>query len=184
MDWDGQLIRRMKAGDDAAFESFINAHYDDVLAYCTRHCAHRDDAQNLTQDVFLLFFRHLSTYRHIGKVKPYLYTIAKHCCINYGRKQREIPIDPGVIDLVETRNGIDECIDALTIQSYVDQLSYEYAQVVELFYREDQQICAIAKELGISIPLVKYRLRQAKITLRTLLTGSNTTGDTDEHISR
>ena len=170
---DGELVSRMRSGDADAFDTFVRAHYDDILAYCTRHCVNREDAKNLTQDVFFLFFRHLSHYRHIGKVKPYLYTIAKHCCINYARKQQAIGVDPSTLEPLQAHQPMDAVVDALTLQAYIDHLSDEYAKVVDLYYRGDKQIKTIAEELNISIPLVNYRLRQARLQLRRLLLGPN-----------
>lgn len=170
---DAELVARMRSGDADAFDTFVRAHYADILAYCTRHCAQREDAQNLTQDVFFLFFRHLSHYRHIGKAKPYLYTIAKNCCINYARKQQAIAVDQSTLEPLQVHHPMDSVVDVLTVQSYIDQLDSDYAEVVHLYYRGDKQIKTIADELNISIPLVKYRLRQARLHLRRLLLGPN-----------
>ena len=39
MDLDFLLIRKMKQGDDEAFELFIHKYYRDILSYCKYHCA-------------------------------------------------------------------------------------------------------------------------------------------------
>lgn len=173
MQQDAELVARMRTGDADAFDAFVRAHYGDILAYCTRHCANREDAQNVTQDVFFLFFRHLSQYRHIGKAKPYLYTIAKHCCINNARKQQAIAVDPSTLEPLQAHHPMDSVVDTLTVQSYIDQLDADFAEVVRLYYQGDKQIKTIAEELNISIPLVKYRLRQARLHLRRLLLDPN-----------
>ena len=81
MDLDFLLIRKMKQGDDEAFELFIHKYYKDILSYCKYHCADKGYAEDLTQETFIRFFTKLSFYHHKGKMKNYLYTIANNLCI-------------------------------------------------------------------------------------------------------
>ena len=45
MDLDFLLIRKMKQGDDEAFELFIHKYYKDILSYCKYHCADKGYAR-------------------------------------------------------------------------------------------------------------------------------------------
>lgn len=75
MDSDFFLIRKMRQGDEDAFDAFIRKYYGDILRYCACHCFDAEDAQDLTQETFVRFFSRFSDYRHKGKTKNYLYTI-------------------------------------------------------------------------------------------------------------
>ena len=75
MDSDFFLIRKMRQGDEDAFDAFIRKYYGDILRYCACHCFDAEDAQDLTQETFMRFFSRFSDYRHKGKTKNYLYTI-------------------------------------------------------------------------------------------------------------
>ena len=91
MDADLFTIRKMKQGDDAAFDAFVRKYYGDILKYCTFHCADRKEAEDLTQETFVRFFAKLSEYRYQGKTKNYLYTIAANLCRNHYKKRRQCP---------------------------------------------------------------------------------------------
>lgn len=93
MDADLFTIRKMKQGDDAAFDAFVRKYYGDILKYCTFHCADRKEAEDLTQETFVRFFAKLSEYRYQGKTKNYLYTIAANLCRNHYKKRRPVPLD-------------------------------------------------------------------------------------------
>lgn len=56
MDTDFLLIRRMKRGDEAAFDIFVHKYYESILTYCCYHCPDTSYAEDLTQEVFVRFF--------------------------------------------------------------------------------------------------------------------------------
>ena len=60
MDLDFLLIRRMKSGEEEAFDIFVRKYYQDVLAYCSYHCMDQWYAADLTQETFIRFFTALS----------------------------------------------------------------------------------------------------------------------------
>ena len=95
MDLDFLLIRKMKQGDEEAFDLFVHKYYKDILSFCNYHCFDKEYAEDLTQETFIRFFTGLAAYRHRGKVKNYLYTIANHLCIDHLKKAREIPTEDG-----------------------------------------------------------------------------------------
>lgn len=87
MDADFLLIKRMKQGDEDAFDVFIRRYYGDILRYCAYRCADTGCAEDLTQEIFVRFFEKLSDYRHMGKAKNYLYKIAGNLCRNEYKRQ-------------------------------------------------------------------------------------------------
>ena len=93
MDADLFTIRKMKRGDDAAFDAFVRKYYADILRYCAFHSRDQREAEDLTQETFVRFFAKLSEYRHQGKTKNYLYTIAANRCRNQWKKQEPLPTE-------------------------------------------------------------------------------------------
>ena len=83
----------MKQGDEDAFDVFIRRYYGDILRYCAYRCADTGCAEDLTQETFVRFFEKLSDYRHMGKAKNYLYTIAGNLCRNEYKRQAGIPME-------------------------------------------------------------------------------------------
>ena len=50
------LIRKMKQGDDNAFDLFVHKYYQKILSYCYHHCFDQTYAEDFTQETFIRFF--------------------------------------------------------------------------------------------------------------------------------
>lgn len=170
MDSDFFLIRKMRQGDEKAFDIFVRKYYGDILRYCACHCFDAEDAQDLTQETFVRFFSRFSDYRHKGKTKNYLYTIAGNLCKNYYKKNKE-PAADNVYG--ESRNIAespeDSVIERTVLKWALDQLEPELREVIDLYYFRELKLRETAETLHISLPLVKYRLRRAKDRLQEML---------------
>lgn len=70
------------------YERMLTAYYDEIFRYCYHHVGSRETAEDLCQDTFVSFLEHKSDYHSRGKLKNYLYTIARNKCIDYHRKNR------------------------------------------------------------------------------------------------
>lgn len=168
MNKDYGLIRKMRRGDEKAFDLFVHEYYEDILRYCTYHSNDAEDAKDLTQDTFLQFFRNLSGYSHIGKAKNYLYTIARNLCNNY-HKKKNMP-DLNYIENEGYSEGIEaDTITQITVLTCLNQLPDELREVLILYYYQNLKQAEIADVLGIGLPLVKYRLKKAKEQMKKLL---------------
>ena len=51
------LIRKMKQGDDTAFDIFVHRYYRKILIYCHYHCSCKAYAEDLTQETFVRFLQ-------------------------------------------------------------------------------------------------------------------------------
>ncbi len=87
-------------GGDAGGRTVRGGHYDDVFHYCLRHAASKEDAQDLTQEVFLRIVRNAAHYDDRGKPLAYLYTVARHVCADFHRARRAawVELEEGVPD--------------------------------------------------------------------------------------
>lgn len=171
MDADLFTIRKMKQGDDAAFDAFVRKYYGDILKYCTFHCADRKEAEDLTQETFVRFFAKLSEYRYQGKTKNYLYTIAANLCKNAFAKRAPLTAEEETLEALGERAADAEnaATTHLLLEWALGQLPPEQREVVILHYYQDLKQREIAEILEIGLPLVKYRLRQAKLRLSELI---------------
>lgn len=85
-DDDHQLVALAAAGHDRAFELLVERHQDAIVRFLARLGA-GSDAQDLAQDTFVRFYRHLGTYRPGAKFTTYLFTIARHAWIDHNRRR-------------------------------------------------------------------------------------------------
>lgn len=171
MDSDFLLIRKMKQGEETAFDLFVRKYYKDVLTYCGYRCFDREYAEDMTQETFVRFFAKLSDYHYKGKTKNYLYTIAGNLCKDYLKKIKEMPVEEVELNknIESAEHTAENILNKLTVEWALKQLSDELREVVTLYYFQELKIIEIANALHISIPLVKYRLRRAKMQLVKLL---------------
>lgn len=173
MDFDFWLIQKMKRGDENAFNVFVRKYYEEILKYCCYHCLDLLYAEDLTQETFLHFFEKLSNYRYIGKTRNYLYTIAGNLCKDYYKKTKESLLEE---QSKEFQNGLqqsetEDILDKVTIEAALNNLPEELREIIVLYYFQELKLVEISETLQISLSLVKYRMRQAKIRLEKLLKG-------------
>lgn len=168
MDTDFKLIKRMRQGDESAFDIFIHKYYTDILRYCTYHCSDSEEAKDLTQETFLRFFSGFASYSHKGKVKNFLYTIAGNLCKNYYKQVRGQPLD-SIGEKLLCESPEDALSTQITVHMCLDRLPDELREVIILYYYQDLKQTEIANVLGIGLPLVKYRLKKAKEQLEKML---------------
>lgn len=162
MDEDLRLIRKMQDGDESAIERFVEKYYPDILKYSLRHLPSRQDAEDVTQEVFARFFRHFEQYRHYGKAKNYLYVIARNLCADCYQALPQVP--PGI----GSPPGPD--LDTrLDLETALARLDPEQREVLILHYFHGLKLREIADILGIGLPLVKYRAARAKSQLQDCL---------------
>lgn len=162
MNLDFLLVEKIKNGDSKAGEQFVKKYYSSIYQYCFLHIHDRDCAEDITQETFLRFFETIHTYTERGKAKNYLYRIAGNCMKNYYKKKKEIL--PGEIpETPETsENSLGGMELRLDIEWAVDSLPETLKETAILFFFQDLKQREIADLLNISIPLVKYRIREAR----------------------
>ena len=171
MNSDFLLIQRMRKGDDEAFDIFVYKYYGEILKYCKYHCSDIKDAEDLTQETFTNFFAKFSEYQHMGKTKNFLYTIAGNLCKNYYKKKKEAPMEGEGLEtaFVLPVNPLDTVVERVTVETAINKLSEEFKEVVILYYFQGLKLMEIADVLKIGLPLVKYRLGQARKRLKQML---------------
>lgn len=76
------LIARLRRRDSAAFELLVKAHQDRVYDFCVRMMSDREEAFDLTQEIFLSIHNHLDKFRFDAKLTTWIYRIARNHCLN------------------------------------------------------------------------------------------------------
>lgn len=156
------LIQKMKQGDEEAIERFVRRYYEEILKYCSWRCFDAGYAEDLAQETFVRFFASLSDYRCRGKTKNYLYRIAGNLCKDFYRAKKELPVQDEELEKSGVPDTMDHILDKVMVEEAVGALSAEFQEVIVLFYFQEMKLLEIADVLKISLPLVKYRLRQAR----------------------
>ena len=166
MDADFLLLHRMRHGETQAIEDFVRKYYPLILRYCHLHIRDFGFAEDLTQETFARFFRTLSQYQHYGKAANYLYVIAGNLCRDYHKRPEAIPMGELPEQPVYQMETLELQLD---VHRALEQLPPELREVTILYFFQELKQKEIARILGISLPLVKYRIRRAKELLEQLI---------------
>lgn len=165
MDPDALLFQRMKLGEPAAVDQFVEKYYPLVLRYCRLRIRDPGYAEDAAQETFARFFQTFPRYRHQGKAANFLYVIAGNLCRDFYRREQELPLD--ALPEESTEPDLDVRAD---LRAALDALAPELREVALLYFVQELRQREIASILHIGLPLVKYRVRRAREALRAYLT--------------
>jgi RNA polymerase sigma factor (sigma-70 family) len=113
-----RLIKLTNSNDK--IDQVIQNNYMSIYKYCYYHVGNSDPAQDITQEVFLKFLKHVDRYKEYGKLRNYLYVIAKNCIRDYLRKAKQVNLET-VIEGFDS-GGIDRKLEQLNIWEAINSL--------------------------------------------------------------
>jgi len=88
LDFDAELMLRVKEGDSASFGVLLEKHRSPVVHFLYRMVQNHAVAEELAQEVFLRVYRSRESYRAEAKFTTWLYRIATNLAVNYARDTR------------------------------------------------------------------------------------------------
>ena len=83
-----ELVRRARQGDTEAFEALLTAHEKRVYGMALRMTGNREDAADVTQEVFLTVWRTLPSFRGESRFSSWLYRLTANACIDHLRREK------------------------------------------------------------------------------------------------
>ncbi|HXZ29081.1 MAG TPA: sigma-70 family RNA polymerase sigma factor [Terriglobales bacterium] len=103
---DAQVMLRVKAGDDAAFDYLVAKFRRAMVSFMYRMAHNQAVAEELAQEVFLRVYRSRSTYAAEAKFTTWLYRIATNLAVNYGRDTRPERAGAQSLDQPDPETGL------------------------------------------------------------------------------
>lgn len=79
---DVRLAARCRTGDLAAFEDLYRAHSARLYAVAYRMLGHAEDAEDMLQEIFLLAFRKMGSYKGESSLGTWLYRLGVNACLD------------------------------------------------------------------------------------------------------
>jgi RNA polymerase sigma-70 factor (ECF subfamily) len=149
----------------------VRRFHADLYRYAYRLTGSVADAEDLTQQAYLIAQRKLHQVREAEKVKGWLYAVLRSCFLKSCRKGQPITATAAdlQVDQIPQEMVEDDLFDRAELQAALDQLPDEFRLVVLMFYFEDRSYKDIATALEIPIGTVMSRLARGKGRLRKLL---------------
>lgn len=182
---DSELVERAQAGDAAAFDELVRRYTPRLYALIYHMTSHREDTDDLLQDVFAKAYRALGRFRGQSQFYTWLYSIATNMTLNF-LKKRNRRARAMSLDDVDASIERDEEFIALTspdapdrhvqlqelqksLNEALQKLSDDHRAVVVMYDIQGLPHAEISRIMGVSEGTIRSRLFYAHRQLQSYL---------------
>jgi RNA polymerase sigma factor (sigma-70 family) len=146
------------------FDSVYNQHYGKLYRICRRYSSKPDDAEDLTHDVFVLYFLNFEKFRHEANPSTWMHRVAINLGIHRWRRERSRYLDDKEWESIPacTHDTENALLDRITLTKILDQCPELTRKVLSLFHFERMTQVEIGESLGISRSTVTRHLVYVK----------------------
>ena len=171
---DEELVQQIVAKNDTLLFGVLYDRYARmVYNKCYGFARSNDEAEDLTQDVFLMLFVKLASFKGKSKFSTWLYSFTYNFCINYvnrnkQRKMSDKSVSMNDVDYKMADEVPDESIyemKANTLEKALTMISAEDKSILLLKYQDGASIKELADFMELGESAVKMRLKRAKAKL-------------------
>ncbi len=167
-----QILARVLAGATSEFRKLVDHYQQPVFRFARNLIRDEHDAEDITQEVFLAAFNHLSSYdAKRASLQTWLFTIARNRCVNYLKRTRPVIDGEAIANTLRAASGdesarnefwsrLDVALEALPIEQ---KTAFVLSEIVGLPYAD------IAHIEATTLGTVKSRIYRAKQHLRAVL---------------
>jgi RNA polymerase sigma-70 factor (ECF subfamily) len=186
---DGEIVRRILAGEDSLFETLVRRYQVRVVSHVTRMVGSREDALDLSQEIFLKVFQALDRFNPAYKFSTWLFRIAGNAAIDHLRKRRprtvplEVP-DPeggtGSFQPEQKSSGLDPYGELRNVERgeaitrAIQDLPADFRELIALRHFAGLSYEEIAEVKRMPLGTVKNKLFRARVVLKERLAGETT----------
>jgi RNA polymerase sigma-70 factor (ECF subfamily) len=172
---DNDLIQLVLQGQSAAYAELVDRYKAFVFTIVLRYISSREDAEEVSQDIFVKAFRSLADFKGASKFSTWLYTITTTSCLSFLRKKKldvqsldneKVFAAADTIDSGTTANQVEQKSRVAMVNEAIKMLSPDDAQIITLFYKGEQSLEEIAAILGKEQNAVKVQLHRARTRLK------------------
>jgi RNA polymerase sigma-70 factor (ECF subfamily) len=176
---EAEAIQRAQAGDPAVFDHLYRLHNQRVYTLCLRMVRDTAEAEDLTQEAFLLLFRKIHTFRGESAFSTWLHRLAVNLVLMRLRKKR-LPVvsieaipdpedgsaPPRTLELGASDLVLEGVIDRINLERCIQRLPAGFRRVFLLHDIQGYRHREIAELLGRSVGDSKSQLHKARKRLR------------------
>jgi RNA polymerase sigma-70 factor, ECF subfamily len=184
----GLLVRRCVSGDSSAWEEIVQRYHRRIYNICYRFAGTSDDAQDLTQEVFIKMYRTLNSY-DVGKgaFMTWVTTVTRNLLVDHFRKTKQDRMTDSIdtapsehedaqplsTQIADPSRSAHEQVQSRETREAVHQalqkLSPELREAVILRDLQDMDYKDIAGALKVPEGTVKSRINRGRAELARLL---------------
>jgi len=173
---DFDLTRAAGDGDMVAFEEIYKRHHRRVYSICLRMLQNPNEAEDLTQDVFIQLYRKIGSFRGDSAFTTWLHRMTVNQVLMHFRKRTvkyekttEEGETPDQMVAGTTDPNKMRIVDKIALDNAIEQLPTGYKNVFVLHDVEGFEHEEVARILGCSVGTSKSQLHKARLKLQKLL---------------
>ena len=185
---DRRLVRRLKEGDERAFQELVQTYQNRIFGLMLRMISNRQEAEDLAQEVFIIVYRAIGSYRGEGRFYTWLYRIASNTCKNRikylkGRNfhrsveidetpQAQLPASEGgsIVTLQSQVPGPEQATEGTRMEKVIQRelaaLDPEHRLLIVLRDIQGLSYQDIIRITGLQEGTLKSRLHRARLALK------------------
>jgi RNA polymerase sigma-70 factor (ECF subfamily) len=169
---EADLVQRCLEGDPAAWDVLVRTYWRRVFHIAYKFVARYDEAEDLTQDIFVKLFRSLGTYDRRANFDTWLSRITRNLCIDrYRRRRRESSkltddVDPDALSLEQLVSRPDTTLEqrdeVAAVRRALAKLPPAFREAVALRDIQELSYEEIARRLQLPEGTVKSRINRGR----------------------
>jgi RNA polymerase sigma-70 factor, ECF subfamily len=179
---DRALVARMRAGDQRAFDEFVNASAPRLMAFVARRSAlDAASLEDVVQSALIKAIRNLASYRCEAALFTWLTEICRHELVDVQRKAARRPRQLSLDESAATRLAVaelrvpehqepaatlDAAIRGAAVMQVLASLPERYCRALEAKYGDGLSVDEIARELGLTMIATQSLLARAREAFR------------------
>ena len=173
------LIKRIAGGDEDAFKFLVHKYQQMVFNTSLGFLPLKEDAEEITQDVFVEVYKSINTFRQDATLKTWVYRITISKCLEFQRKAKrkkrfaflvsigntsDMVLEPKIIDHPGVEAENEERTELLYKQ--IDQLPDNQKIALVLHNMDGMSYKEVSNTMGISLSSVESLIFRAKKNLK------------------
>ena len=171
---DEELVQKVVANNNTLFFGVLYDRYSKMVSNkCYGFARSKDEAEDLTQDVFLMLFVKLASFKGKSKFSTWLYSFTYNFCVNYVNRNKQRKMSDNSISMEKAEYNLTEDIPddsiyelkANKLSKAMELISVEDKSILLLKYQDSSSIKELSEVLEIGESAVKMRLKRAKTKL-------------------
>ena len=183
---DAYLAQQVLAGDQGAFEIMVRRYSTPLFNFICHFLGDYDQACDVLQQVFMRFFTSLPKLETGAPFKPWLFQVARNCCVDELRRRRRYAIQFSQLESDSDENDIsflNEIPDSgplpedlaerhdlqQVLRQAIESLPPKFRAVVMLRYTFQLSFAEIGRTLNMPEATAKTYFHRAKVLLRKIL---------------
>jgi RNA polymerase sigma factor (sigma-70 family) len=171
---DEQLWRLSCDGDREAFTRIVERYQSLICALAYSRCGALGTSEDMAQETFITAWHRLKELREPSKLRPWLCGILRNIAANAARRDLRRGGEPESLAAAAAQLYVEDDPAAQTITREEETLLWRtlagmpeaYREPLVLFYREEQSVAEVAKQLDLTEDTVKQRLSRGRAMLR------------------